>query len=629
MKNNRFAGLLTLEREQSKAAAIERIQDKKETHAIFDRLWQFLPGNEARKQACRTALYKLWGAVLAGELQNVDGVHNPRIGGQHISAMSSEQQQKCQAFIGYLLDEYKGNITMIAAVLNNWSNRLNLTGTSNEKQQKAFDADPFIAAIRNATGVRPYSERKLTTALPAPSRKKHSQPTAQDHYIEGMIASINDNTEEMLLHLREAAGKNHAAAAWTMWEYLDKHATTAEEKSEARGYLDIAYRGLYWRAQMKIQDLYGSNPPVFTPYFEELRHNATREDASSEEMNTLGLYYQHALNHMTMARKWYKRAIEKDGNNDAQINLWALQGIRMGGVTLTEEEYQSSYDNAVQYAPENSKAFFTLQNDRIAKLNQDIIGADETIGRKALRDLEELVAKGSILATLLVNGFIIINDPQPPSHPATKTKLQYLKRALPYTAGSMGNDSSHPIDIRDPMLDENARWAQHSMFAIDSLAQYATKARATEYSYLVEYQNCMQESLHAANKTSHQHRMLKALNRILSFEGVGINGKGTEIDFRGNDDIVAVTCPNMLEVSKRYLETISTQIGIRLIEDTDGVVSTVPMTLEQLTEACRKVISLQLPQESRSTSITPLSHVAEGQIESPTVVKETSMQLRK
>lgn len=595
---------------------------KKETHAIFDTLWYLLPVTSEQRREYRSILYRVWGAVLAGELGNVEGVKNPYEGEQHIGSMSMPHQEKCQDFIRHLVRSYHGNISSIAADLSKWSFGFDSRGKTAEVIQSDLDNNTFISSIRQALGIRSYSPMEAThmeaappvrmskaeemrleetetientiakmpesegytvTSLPARMVKPKKDLTATEHFTEAVIARIEGDADNALIHLDIAASRNHAEAAWYMWEYLDKSSQTPNEKREALEYLDIACRGLYWLAPLKVKALYRGNPSITTPYLDQLQSQAKQAGASSATINTLGEYYTYILDDVVKGEACYKQAIAKDSNADALLNLHALYAGQKEWFFVSEEDHDANCNYIKLNAPVNSKAHFMLERQGIKKALYHF--KDTQNNTEITKTVTEAMSNGSVAATIVYHvGCLKPRNHKKGPHKANADQsLQYLSNIVRYTLGSAGNDSDYNIDYTSAYTDKKATSAQDSIVAIPTLIEYyKTNNDSKNLQYWETYLQCNGGEITATFTVS------EAEERQISIFIGALMGNGVKSAYKPDSASTRVTAllPASIDPSQKQRAILRLkQHNIAVRQEEDGSVRIPETTYLALKEA--------------------------------------------
>lgn len=475
---NRFKSLALWEADQEHQEGIEHRKVKRETHRIFDPLWEFLPVNERQKQKYRTTLYKVWGAVMAGELGSVEGVRDPRKGEQHIGAMSDEQCEKCQQFVIYLLRTHK-NLNTIAAHLTNWARDSDATmkGRSDQSLHLSLDQDKFIREIRNEIGLGAspsmIAERKSPAAL---IEKKSSaarvELTAANHYVEGMVAKVRGDNDDMIAHLQAACDKNHAEAAWSLYKFYDSTAIDQEEKDKALSYLDKAMHGAYVPALVKVKKLYKEG--ITTPYVRDMEAAAAQNNAPVEVMHNLAEYYQEWLGDIVKAESLYKDIIRNypDGHGSAWLRDFYFNNRKL---FFTPEEECRVYQEAMiaQEAHHPMVGILLLMKEGESRPEDG-----GKVFKKAMNIYRRAAEQGDKVTEFQSHIFLLSH-----SNFAEQTEIdetvRYLSAVAGKFTGSTGNDSAYNIDIRTTQ--SNQLMVNCFVQAIEKLAAYH-KGKAEYYS---------------------------------------------------------------------------------------------------------------------------------------------------
>lgn len=594
----------------------EEKQEKRDTHEIFDRLWHFLPVEEAKKQQYRSVLYRVWGAVLAAELNNVDGVNNPRAGGQHISAMSSEHQEKCRGFAEYLIRKHKGKIWDIAATLSTWSSGFDSENKKTTDVQYMLNNDTFISTIRQALGIRSYTAKsKNPVEAPftplTPSIKEEAPLTSQDHFTEGLIAHINGDTATMLSHFRSAAERNHAEAAWFLWEHLDKNAVDAAGKREALTYLDTACRGLYWLAPLKIQELYREQPPIITPYLQELEAAAHKEllaatagteEVTSEAMNRLGLYHTSITLDNKTAKEWYEKAITTNNNHDARMNLYSHYSFNRAHHFLSKDEASGYYNIVMSEAKPDSHAAFSLRvHDKLENLKTTNIHNIE----QSLISYQEEKDNGSIVAELLfhITRLIYNNHDHKVTKKHVNDSLTYLHGTTQYITGSKGDDSEYAVNYHNSSLDSKTIQARYSVISVQTLIQYYTrKGEANKVKYWQECMECTGKNVYPLTKIPIDETEKRNIGNLL----MRLMGEGAQWWWKENHSptLIATLLPEIEEAQRERAYARLKSVEIPVTREPNGCIHTETTMQTLKTGYTRSLIGLQ-----QQLGITPSSNL--------------------
>lgn len=566
-----FDALAELEQQLEKQEVRERAQEKRETHETFDRLWDFLPVNNAKKQEYRSVIYRVWGAVLAAELDNVDGVNNPHKGGQHISTMSSEHQKKCRDFVEYLLRTEKGRILHIAKKLSDWSQEL-----PNPATLAAVNRLPFIITLRTALGI--CSDNKPATApakapiaakAPVPAKtasapvKERVIHTSEEHFIEGLVASTKGNTDRMLHHFRIAADRNHAEAAWFLWKHLDETAENAAAKTEALPYLDIACRGLYWLASLKVQELYRQEPPVATPYLTTLIEKATQENAPFEALSNLGSYYSMILDNIEKTIECYDGTIATNHKNDAKIHLSAIYAFNPSRHCVTNAQALVHYNIAKNHIPKGSKGYVSFQMQAYEMRSYLATFSDEnrhkwTTGEKNIYfHIHQLVSNYTQ------------NDRK---HRAlVDESLTYLIDLTQYLTGSKGDDSECVVNFHAPILTPptiRALYAHKSPFFLMSFYDRIGHKKNVEYwkQYLQDVAEDVQPVLSSDISGDIQETTVTALEKLLT-KDYKLMQPHLQVARAFNPPVIIVTLsPELSGIYKKQALERSIALGVPFVE---------------------------------------------------------------
>lgn len=455
---NRFDSLALWEADQDHKEGIEHRKVKRETHKIFDPLWEFLPINEKQKQAYRSTLYKVWGAVMAGELGSVEGVRNPRKGAQHIGAMSDEQCEKCQQFVIYLLRTHK-NLNTIAAHLTNWAkdSDIYMVGKTDQSLQASLDQDKFICKIRNEIGF-------VASPSMIAERKSPTMPvelTAAEHYVEGMVAKVKGDNEDMIAHLQAACDKNHAEAAWSLYKFYDSPEVNHTER--ALSYLDKAMHGAYVPALVKVKKLYKEG--ITTPYVREMEAAAAKADAPEAVMCNLAEYYQEWLGDIIKAEALYKDIIKNypDGNGAARLGNFYFNNSEL---FFTSEEECRAYQEAIiaQEAHSPAAGILSLMNGGESRPEDG-----KEVFKKAMDIYRREAEQGDKAAEFYAHVFLL-SQPTFAEQKEIDEALRYLSVTAGKFTGSTGNDSAYDIDIRSTQ--PNQLMVNGFEKAIEKLAKY-------------------------------------------------------------------------------------------------------------------------------------------------------------
>ncbi len=195
---------------------------KREAHQRFDQLYQMsgLFYSDQEEQKIRSILYRLWGAVLARELNSVAGVINPYDGNQHFSRISAKHCEKSHLFCRYLLQSVGGKMNELLRQLSSWNSSVDsLLARSSDSQamiHQWLDQNALVAMVRAELSLQTVThavniknaETTENASVPIASPAEHKNTGFED-YIEGCYAYISDQSQLAISYLKTAIEKGY------------------------------------------------------------------------------------------------------------------------------------------------------------------------------------------------------------------------------------------------------------------------------------------------------------------------------------------------------------------------------------------------------------------------------------